>query len=92
MQLMVIDKNDRWGMHKAKVYEECLELIEAINENDELHIAEEALDNIQVSIGILDKLNSEGVDIQKVIDRHNRKLIGRGWEPKTTIKVQLIKR
>jgi NTP pyrophosphatase (non-canonical NTP hydrolase) len=88
---MVIDKNDSWGMHKAKAHEECLELIEAINENDELHIAEEALDNIQVSIGILDKLSSEGVDIQTVINKHNKKLINRGWKSKITIKVQLIK-
>ena len=35
MKLMVLNKDERWGLHKAKVYEECLELVEAINSDDD---------------------------------------------------------
>lgn len=89
---MVLDKDDRWNMHKSKVYEECIELADAIKEGDKDHIAEEALDNIQVAIGILDKLHQEGVDIQKAISMHNKKLNDRGWKHKRTIKIQVNKR
>lgn len=92
MKLMVLDKKEKWGMHKAKVYEESLELAEAIKEGDNAHIAEEALDNIQVAIGILDKLHNEGLDIQQAVYRHNKKLVARGWNAKAVIKVQVNKR
>lgn len=92
MKLMVLDKNDNWGLHKAKVYEECLELADAIKEGDNVHIAEEALDIIQVAIGILDKLHHEGIDIQQAAYRHNEKLAARGWDTKAVIKIQINKR
>ena len=77
MKLMILDKNERWSLHKSKVYEECLELVEAINSDDRVCIAEEAFDIIQVALGILDKLQHEGVDIQQAIHTHNKKLINR---------------
>lgn len=89
---MVLDKNDSWGMHKAKVYEESLELVDAIKEGDNAHIAEEALDTIQVAIGILDKLHKEGIDIQQAVYRHNKKLTNRGWDAKAIIKIQVNRR
>lgn len=92
MKLMVLNKNDNWGLHKAKVYEECLELVEAIKEEDNVHIAEEALDIIQVAIGVLDKLHHEKIDIQQAIYKHNKKLADRGWDAKAVIKVQVNKR
>lgn len=92
MKLMVLNKNDNWGLHKAKVYEECLELVDAIKEGGNVHIAEEALDIIQVAIGILDKLNHEGIDLQQAIYRHNKKLADRGWNAKAVVKVQVNKR
>lgn len=92
MKLMILDKDDNWGMHKAKVYEECLELADAIKEGDNAHIAEETLDIIQVAIGILDKLHYEGVDIQQALYKHNKKLVDRNWDAKAVIKVQVNKR
>lgn len=91
MKLMVLDKKEKWGMHKAKVYEESLELVEAIKEGDNAHIAEEALDVIQVTIGVLDKLHNEGMDIQQAIYRHNKKLVNRGWKEKAIVKIQVNK-
>jgi NTP pyrophosphatase (non-canonical NTP hydrolase) len=92
MKLMVLDKNDNWGLHKAKVYEESLELVEAIKEGDNAHIAEEALDVIQVAIGILDKLHHEEIDIQQAVFKHNKKLANRGWDAKAFIKIEVNKR
>lgn len=88
---MVLDKKDGWKKHKDKVKEEAAELVEAIEERDSAHIAEEALDNIQVSIGILDKLHYEGIDIQQAVYKHNKKLTNRGWNYKAVIKVQANK-
>lgn len=86
---MVLAKDDKWGKHKKKVDEESLELVEAIGEGDLEHIAEEALDTIQVCIGILDKLYHQGIDIQQAVDKHNRKLVGRGWAHKAVVKIQI---
>lgn len=88
---MVLDKKDKWKTHKDKVDEESTELIEAIKEGNVSHIAEEALDNIQVSIGVLDKLYHEGVNIEEAIYAHNKKLVGRGWKHKAVVKVQVNK-
>ncbi len=92
MELMVLDKKDTWKKHSEKVEEESTELIEAIKEKDPIHVAEETLDNIQVSIGVLDKLYHEGVDIQQAINRHNKKLVDRGWNHKAIVKIQINKK
>lgn len=92
MKLMVLDKKDKWKEHEKKISEESEELVEAIKEGNTEHIAEEALDNIQVSIGVLDKLYSEGVDIQDAVHMHNKKLVGRGWKHKAVVKVQVNKK
>lgn len=90
---MVLDKKDSWKKHRDKVEEESTELVEAIKEKDPAHIAEEALDNIQVSIGVLDKLYCLGlIDIQQAIDKHNKKLVDRGWNHKAVVKVQVNKK
>jgi NTP pyrophosphatase (non-canonical NTP hydrolase) len=92
MKLMVLDENDSWGLHKCKVYEGCLELVDAIKGEDKAHMAEKALDIIQVAIGILDRLNCEGIDMQQVLYRHNKKLVARGSDAKAVIKVQINER
>ncbi len=92
MKLMVLDKKDGWKKHKEKVEEEAAELVEAIKEGNSADIAEKALDNLQVCIGILDKLYHEGVDIQQAVYRHNKKLINRGWNHKAVIKTQINKK
>lgn len=92
MKLMVLNKEDKWKTHKDKVDEESTELIEAIKEGNTAHIAEEALDNIQVNIGILDKLYHDGVNIEEAVHTHNRKLVNRGWKHKAVVKVQVNKK
>lgn len=92
MKLMVLSKEDKWKEHEKKVNEESEELVEAIEEKDAAHIAEEALDNIQVNIGILDKLYHDGVNIEEAVHTHNRKLVNRGWKHKAVIKVQVNKK
>lgn len=92
MKLMVLDKEEKWGIHKAKIYEECLELVGAINKENKIQIIEEVLDIIQVSIGILDKIYHSGIDIQQAVYRHNSKLAKRGLDTKAIIKIQVDKR
>lgn len=92
LKMMVLDKNDSWGTHIGKIYEESAELIEAIAEGDHVHMVEEALDNIQVALGVLDKLQQEGIDIQQAVYRHNKKLIHRGWGIKASVNIEIKKR
>lgn len=100
IKLPVLEKNDSWGKHLEKVEEESLELYEAIErviyigeeEIDEsvlLHIAEEAFDNIEVCIGILDKLEQEhkGI-IEKANLLHIKKLAERGWQFKSVLELK----
>ena len=89
---MVLDKEDHWNLHQSKLYEEFRELDNAIDEGDNIHIAEETLDVIQVAIGVLDKLHHEGIDVQQAIHRHNKKLINRGWKHKAVIKIHVNKK
>lgn len=97
IKLPVLFKNDSWEEHQEKVVEENFELFEAIeNLNDIdvkeehlLHIAEEAFDNIEVSLGILDKLEQEhkGI-IEKANLLHIKKLVERGWKFKTVLEIR----
>jgi phosphoribosyl-ATP pyrophosphohydrolase len=92
LRMMVLDKNDSWETHIEKVEEESKELVEAIKESNHAHMGEEAMDNIQVAIGVLYKLYQEGTDIQQIVRRHEKKLVGRGWNAKAVIKIQVNKR
>lgn len=82
--------NDKWSWNdiSEKFHEEATELKEAIGENNNLHIAEEALDVIQVCIGILDKLGQEGIDVHQMFLRHNKKLIKRHWMEKGVVEIK----
>lgn len=100
MKLMILSHNDRlkqdnnkwsWTDIGIKHIEESEELLEAIAEEDMHHIAEEVLDEIQVCVGILDKLEREGVDINQELLRHERKLINRYWKPKGEIEIKVHK-
>lgn len=98
LKLPILQKNDSWGEHQKKSVEENLELFEAIEviqlkeyitENDLLHTAEEVLDNIEVCIGILDKL--EQIDkriVKKANANHIKKLLERGWKFKKLLEVK----
>lgn len=49
------------------------------------------MDVIQVCIGILDKLEQEGLDINKMVDKHNTKLLERGWEYENVIHINVVR-
>ena len=95
MKLVVLRKNDEYMEMLYKLREETEELKEEIelhfrkNINNKENIAAEALDVIQVCIGILDKLEREGINIEKTIAKHNVKLLGRGWEVKKIVHINV---
>jgi NTP pyrophosphatase (non-canonical NTP hydrolase) len=99
IKLYVLNKNEilnldnnKWTFAEiaGKVDEECIELVEALTSFDQEHIAEEALDVIQVAMGLLDKLSCGDMDLKKEIEIHNAKLKGRGWEFKKTLEVRQV--
>lgn len=91
MELLILEKNDEYIDMFYKLHEEVdelsCELIKHVTEKEETKkkIAEETLDVIQVCIGILDKLEQEGIDIAKEIEKHNMKLLRRGWRYKEVV-------
>ena len=97
MKLMILKNNESLCIDKnketfedilKKYQEESMELKEALQSGDDLQIAEETLDVIQMCIGILDKLNSNGMNINQLVKRHNKKLVMRNWEDKGVIQIQ----
>ncbi|KGK88014.1 hypothetical protein [Clostridium sp. HMP27] len=100
MKLMVLSHNDNlkqdnntwsWNDIKEKHQEEAAELIQALTEKDNYQIAEEVLDEIQVCIGILDKLQRDGLNIEQMVLRHNKKLVNRNWKDKGVVNIQWCK-
>jgi len=98
MQLMVLSHNPNINNNKLtlkdfakKVKEESDELVKAIEEGDIDHIAEEALDNIQINIAVLDKLESQGLDIKQAVNKHLKKLKSRKWRYKKMIVFQVYR-
>lgn len=106
MELMVLGKNEKLGIDNDrleledfadKLLEETVELVNAIHKfktgkGSRGDIAEEALDNIQVCIGVLNRLYIDGADIKQEIHRNNKKLINRWWKPKAVIRIQVQRR
>lgn len=90
MKIPVLEKNDTWFKIIKKLAEEIIELVIAIIKRDKKNIAEEALDVIQVAIGVLDKLEEEGMNIESVTFRHLGKLINRGWKFKKVLEVKRL--
>lgn len=96
IRIPVLKKDDDWENHVDKLLEEAIELIDEIEyiEKDLFEevshecIVEEALDVVQVCIGILDKVESEYPGtIKKNIQKHYIKLLQRGWKVKEILKV-----
>lgn len=96
MKLMILSHNKVLGINKEDETfkdmaenneEEAKELKEALESEDLLKIGEETLDQIQVCIGILDKLASEGIDIDQLAKRHNKKLVMRNWREKGVVNI-----
>lgn len=74
---------DEW---KEKLTEEKGELLEAMEEGSREHILEEALDVIQVVIGILvSHYKVDRKEFKRAIKIHNTKLMNRGWNFLETI-------
>jgi len=101
MKILILDTNERLNIDKKtethielaeKVKEECKELIEALHGTDMEHIVEEALDVLQLSVGLMDRACScKGLSLDKQINLHNMKLIGRGWDYKKMLEIQEVK-
>lgn len=92
MHLMILDKNETLKQEREKLLEESIELMNAITSYDIENTIEETLDVIQVCIGILDTLQKEeNIDLEKEINKHNRKLLERGWESRGKVLIQIIK-
>lgn len=91
MELLILEKNDEYIDMFYKLHEEVdelsCELIKLVTEKEETKrkIAEETLDVIQVCIGILDKLEKEGVNLREEVEKHNMKLLNRGWKYKGVV-------
>lgn len=90
MQLMVLDKKDTWEKQADKLAEETKEVLEAVQEENKEHIAEEVLDVIQVAIGMLDTLEEEKYSLKQMICKHLKKLRKRGWKSKKMIILQVF--
>ncbi|MHB9949514.1 nucleotide pyrophosphohydrolase [Clostridium botulinum] len=90
MHLMILDKEETLPEELLKLQEEFKEVKEAIINGDKENTTEEILDNMQVLIGMLyTKTKTEGMDLEKEFNRHNRKLLKRGWEFKGKINIKI---
>lgn len=96
LRLMILDRNiktsesndnDSWEKISNKLEEEYHEVQEAIREADKLHVAEEVFDVLQVCIRALVLLTKDGFDIRQLFNRHNKKLVNRGWKEKKIINI-----
>jgi len=100
VKLLILDKNERFNIDKntetfaeivKKFREEYIELTEALNKGTDIdHIVEEALDVLQLSVNLVDRLSCKDMSLEKHINLHNLKLIGRGWEIKREFEVKQI--
>lgn len=99
IKLPVLEKDDTWYIHKTKLLEEVKEVIEELSKNPHsekektkvnLLAALEVFDLVQVSIGILKRLEEEGIDIEKVSKQHMDKLVSRGWKFVDVIEIQSV--
>ena len=94
MQMMVLDRSRQLEIDNNeldirtmldKLYEESLEVQTALDNRDFLNLQEELFDTIQVCIGILDKLDREGLSLRTGLNKHHKKLVSRGWTSKKMI-------
>lgn len=100
IKFLILDKNERLNINKntetveeiiKKLNEEHKELIEALEQGTDIdHIIEEALDGIQVKANLVDRYSNKNMSLEKQINLHNMKLIGRGWEFKKEFEIKQI--
>lgn len=90
MHLMILDKEETLPQELLKLQEEFKEVKEAIIKGDKENTTEEILDLIQVSVGMLyTKVKTENMNLEKELNRHNRKLLGRDWKSKGKIIIKI---
>lgn len=97
MEINVLEKNESYSEHTEKLKEEVAELIYEIHKLDKGfkcanidHAAEETLDVIQVCVGIIDKLELQGLDVPVALKKHNDKLKNRGWKFKSKFRIMEV--
>lgn len=88
----ILWKRDRWDDHLGKLSEEfvklCHELHDMQNGEGDLNkLTSEAMDVIQVAIGIIEM---SGQSWSAVINKHTDKLLDRGWSIKGWIEVDVM--
>lgn len=94
MQMMVLDRSRQLGIdnNKATLNDFMNKLAEEIEEvrwglilEDMDNLQEELFDTIQVCIGMLNKLDKEGLSIRNGLNKHHKKLVARGWTSRKMI-------
>jgi NTP pyrophosphatase (non-canonical NTP hydrolase) len=73
------NEKDTWELIAKDFKEESNELLEAIQEGNLIHIAEETFDIIQICIRSLALLKKNNVNLEIENKQHNKKLIKRRW-------------
>jgi len=101
MKILILDTNERLNIDKntetlaeleGKLNEEHDELIEALHGTDLEHIVGEAFDEIQLNVGLIYRTCIKGhLSLDKLLNLHNMKLIGRGWDYKKMLEIQEVK-
>lgn len=90
MDLFVLKKdNETYFNLFNKLVEEVIEVREEMIAYKKENLVSEILDVIQVCIGILDKLEQDGIKIKKEIEKHNLKLLQRGWRYKKVLHIDV---
>lgn len=90
MDLLVLKKdNETYFNLFNKLVEEVIEVREEMIAYKKENLVSETLDVIQVCIGILDKLEQDGIKIKKEIEKHNLKLLQRGWRYKKVLHIDV---
>lgn len=90
MDLLVLKKdNETYFNLFNKLVEEVIEVREEMIAYKKENLVSETLDVIQVCIGILDKLEQDGIKIKKEIEKHNLKLLQRGWIYKKVLHIDV---
>lgn len=99
IEFYVLDFNERLNINKntetleelkAKLKEEYEELVIALDSGNTEDIIEESLDLGQVNANIIDRYCDGKLSLEKQVNLHNMKLIGRKWEFKKTYEIRQI--
>lgn len=94
MQMMILDRSRQLGIDNntvtleqliQKIDEEVGEVVDAYYYSSLTELQSELFDTIQVCVGMLDKLDKEGLSLRTGLNKHHKKLVYRGWTSKKMI-------